>query len=283
MSSNTYFKNGALSGIITNSGKPLMPSTFCTEELDSMLKNGVSLKDSPTTTASLVRFPGSDTEYFLKRNNNKGFRFTCRYLFRKARVFHAAKVAEIFENLKIRTPKVYMAAEKKTGLYLHAGYILTEKINATPINKLLLNTEEKEAVMQTFLLWAAKTMTKLHRAGIVHGDLKLVNFYCDGDWKDPDNSFGIWDLDSVHIRKKAKPMEVDREISRIFFTMGYYFNELDDCDHKIKERCREFCALYHEVAPDLYQPSLDNIMFFIKKRLARWNKEISRKQNKGRR
>ena len=280
MSSNTHFKNGALSGIITNSGKQLIPSSFRAEELDSMLKNGVSLKDSPTTTASLVRFSGSDTEYFLKRNNNKGFCFTCRYLLRKARVFHAAKAAEIFEDLKIRTPKVYMAAEKKTGLYLHAGYILTEKINDTPIEKLLLNTEDKDAVMKTFLQWTAKTITKLHRAGIVHGDLKLINFYCDGDWKDPDNSFGIWDLDSVRIRKKAKPREVDREISRIFFTLGYHFNELDDCDNKIKERCREFCALYHEIAPDLYQPSVDNVMFFIKKRLERWNKESIRKQNK---
>ena len=124
MSSNERFKNGTLSGIITKSGKSSLPvSTFRSEDLDSMLKNGVSLKDSPTTTAALVRFPESDTEYFLKRNNNKGFRFTCRYLFRKARVFHAAEMAEVFENLKIRTPKAYMAAEKKTGLYLHAGYI----------------------------------------------------------------------------------------------------------------------------------------------------------------
>lgn len=281
MNRNTNFENGALSGIITNSGRALMPSIFSAEELDSMLKNGKSLKDSPTTTAALVHFPGSNTEYFLKRNNNKGFRFTCRYLFRKARVFHAAKVAEIFEELKIKTPKVYMAAEKKTGLYLHAGYILTEKINATSIDKILLNADDKDAAMKTFLLWAAKTITKLHRAGIVHGDLKLINFYCDGDWRNSENSFGIWDLDSVRVRKKAIPQEVDREISRIFFTMGYYFDELDDCDHKIKERCREFCALYHEIAPDLYQPSLDNIMFYINKRLARWNKEIIRKKNKG--
>lgn len=275
MSSNERFKNGALSGIITKSGKSLPVSTFRSEDLDSMLKNGVSLKDSPTTTAALVRFPGSDTEYFLKRNNNKGFRFTCRYLFRKARVFHAAEMAEVFENLKIRTPKAYMAAEKKTGLYLHAGYILTEKINATPIDKLLLNAEDKEAFLKMFLSWAAKTITTLHRAGIVHGDLKLINFYCDGDWKDPDNSFGIWDLDSVRIRKKAIPEEVDREISRIFFTLAYYFNELNDCD-KIKERCREFCALYHEVAPDLYPPSLDNVMCYIRKRLKRWNRQINK-------
>ena len=276
MSSNERFKNGALSGIITKSGKSSLPvSTFRSEDLDSMLKNGVSLKDSPTTTAALVRFPESDTEYFLKRNNNKGFRFTCRYLFRKARVFHAAEMAEVFENLKIRTPKAYMAAEKKTGLYLHAGYILTEKINATPIDKWLLNAEDKEAFLKTFLRWAAKTITTLHRAGIVHGDLKLINFYCDGDWKDPDNSFGIWDLDSVRIRKKAIPEEVDREISRIFFTLAYYFNELNDCD-KIKERCREFCALYHEVAPDLYPPSLDNVMCYIRKRLKRWNRQINK-------
>lgn len=280
MNRNTNFENGALSGIITNSGRALMPSIFSAEELDSMLKNGKSLKDSPTTTAALVHFPGSNTEYFLKRNNNKGFRFTCRYLFRKARVFHAAKVAEIFEELKIKTPKVYMAAEKKTGLYLHAGYILTEKINATPIDKILLNADDKDAAMKTFLLWAAKTITKLHRAGIVHGDLKLINFYCDGDWRNSENSFGIWDLDSVRVRKKAIPQEVDREISRIFFTIGCCFNELD-CVHKIKERCREFCALYHEIATDLYQPSLDNIMFYINKRLERWNKEIIRKKNKG--
>ena len=276
MSYNERFKNGALSGIITKSGKSSLPvSTFRSEDLDSMLKNGVSLKDSPTTTAALVRFPGSDTEYFLKRNNNKGFRFTCRYLFRKARVFHAAKMAEVFENLKIRTPKVYMAAEKKTGLYLHAGYILTEKINATSIDKILLNADDKDAAMKTFLLWAAKTITKLHRAGIVHGDLKLINFYCDGDWRNSENSFGIWDLDSVRIRKKAIPKDVDREISRIFFTLAYYFSELNDCD-KIKERCREFCALYHEVAPDLYPPSLDNVMCYIRKRLKRWNRQINK-------
>lgn len=268
------FQQGKLSGLITAQGKDLLPDSFTAEELNMMLKNGISLKDSPTTTAALVKLPGSGTTVFLKRNNNKGIRFTCRYLFRCARVFHAAKVANVFEKLNIRTPRVYMAAEHKSGLYLHAGYIMTEVIpDVKSIQLLLEKNENKEEILKYFLPWAAEKMTVLHRSGITHGDLKLVNAYCDGDWHEPEQSFGMWDLDSVKIRTTPRPLEVDREISRLFFSLGLIPDEQGKRWQNTEKDVRDFCKLYQTFAPEIYQPDPAGIMNFINKRIARLRKK----------
>lgn len=262
------FRNENLSGIITEHGKKCIPFDLTAEKLDQMMKNGISLKDSATTTAALSKIPDTNISVFLKRNNNKGLRFTLRYLFRYARVFHAAEAAEVFEKYNIKTPRVYMAAEKKKGLILQSGYIITETVeNVISVHHLLANNPEREKILAAFLPWAAKAMTTLHRAGVEHGDLKLVNFYCEGDWNDPDASFGIWDLDSVKTGKKVSPEKVNCEITRTFFSMWYFSRNLENGLDYIKEHCRSFCALYHQLAPELYKPDVALILQRIEERI----------------
>lgn len=262
------FRNQNLTGIITEQGKQFISSDMTADLLDRLMEQGLSLKDSPTTTAALITLPGSETSAFLKRNNNKGFRFTCRYLFRPARVFHAAKAAVVFEQYGIKTPRVFMAAEKKKGLLLQSGYIITETIqNVKSVHHMLWGSDQPREIVDCFLPWAAKTVAKLHQLGIEHGDLKLVNFYCCGDWHDPESSCGIWDLDSVKIGKRVEPEKVNREIARIFFSFIYFMGKYDDCLDYTKEKCKEFCSMYQQYAPELYPPDTAQIIEKFEKRM----------------
>lgn len=272
------FRNENLTGIITAHGKKCIPYDLTADKLDQMMKHGISLKDSATTTAALVNIPDTNISVFLKRNNNKGPRFTCRYLFRYARVFHAAEAADIFEKHNIKTPRVYMAAEKKKGLLLQSGYIITETVeNVKSVHHLLFDSDEKEKIFSVFLPWAARTVATLHQAGIEHGDLKLINFYCDGDWNDPGNSFGIWDLDSVITGKKVSPEKVNREIARMFFPLWFIFDKQSNTLDYIRKNCREFCAMYHQFAPELYMPDTENILQRIEKRICKLVKKSANK------
>lgn len=186
-------------------------------DFDHMLERSLILKDSPTTTAGIAAFTPDDAPVFLKRTNNKGLLFTLRYLFRAARPFRSACSAQIFKKLGIRTPEILAAGEKRTGLILRAGYLVTTSSDQVRgMEKVVLDTVDPLSVLDAFFVYAAQTMAVLHRANIIHGDLKLGNFYCEGTWSPAEAQYGIWDLDSVRIYPGVPPMEkVERELGRL--------------------------------------------------------------------
>lgn len=187
----------------------LMAEKFADDELraflaqiDRHLEQSVVLKDSPTTTAGLVTLRSSARSFFLKRTNNKGFRFTCRYLFRKARAFRAAKAALLLKDLGIATPEVVAVGEKRSGLILKSGYLVTTTADGIcGMEKIFKTTTEPYQILDPFLEYAGTVMAKLHNGHIVHGDLKLHNFYRIAST----GEFGIWDLDSVRKFNNTPP------------------------------------------------------------------------------
>jgi len=184
---------------------------------DAMLERSIILKDSPTTTAGLAAFSPDGRPVFLKRTNNKGLRFTVRYLFRPARSFRSARSATDFEALGLRTPAVIAAGEKRTGMILNAGYLVTASCDSIRgMEKILTETEDPPSVLDFFFHYAGPAMAKIHKAGLLHGDLKIGNFYCEGIWSPDEAKYGIWDLDSVRRYPKGVPQKkAERELGRL--------------------------------------------------------------------
>ncbi len=201
---------------ITEHGKDLIDPRDV-PKINAFFEHGVILKNSATTTAALAAFSPDGDPMFLKRCNNKGFRFTMRYLFRCARVFRAAYAAEMLEKAGVPTPKVLLAGEKRRGLLLKAGFLVTSSSSdIRAVAQLIRETGVPELCLEAFLAQAAEMTVRLHRNSIEHGDLKIVNFYHQG----PDMDFGIWDLDSVRFHKNGVPLSrVERELSRIIFSL----------------------------------------------------------------
>ncbi len=156
-------------------------------QFDQLLMQGKLYKNSKTSTAALV-----NPALFLKRTNNKGLSFTLRYLFRPARVFRAAYAAERFREIGIPTPEILAVGESRRGLILDKGYIaqraypgmfsMAEKIQAS---------SDPVTDIRNFFAEAGRMARHLHENSLVHGDLKLSNFYF------VDGVYGILDLDSV--------------------------------------------------------------------------------------
>ena len=187
--------------------------------IDSCFERGVLLKDSRSTTAALAAVSHKGTPVFLKRTNNKGLIFSLKYLFRYSRVFRAAVAAFRLEELGIRTPRVLLAGERRRGLILKAGYLATTTAPEThSVAWLLRETGAPEAVLESFLAYAAESTAKLHAGRIEHGDLKAINFYFTGQWG-PETEYGIWDLDSVRRHRSGVPAErIEKELARVVFS-----------------------------------------------------------------
>lgn len=187
--------------------------------IDSCFERGVLLKDTRSTTAALAAVSHKGTPVFLKRTNNKGLIFSLKYLFRCSRVFRAARAAFRLDELGIRTPRVLLAGERRRGLILKAGYLVTT--TAPEIHSvawLLRETGAPEAVLESFLAYAAESTARLHAGGLEHGDLKTINFYFTGQWG-PETEYGIWDLDSVRCHKSGVPLErIEKELARVVFS-----------------------------------------------------------------
>lgn len=161
------------------------------DRLDAVLEGASPLKNSRTTTAAVVPFPGCG-RVFLKRTNNKGLRFTLRYLFRRARAFRAAECSNALVRAGIETPAVLAVGEfRVAGFFLRAGYIVNEaKEDAENVHLLLARAAEPERMLARLIDRILPLLSRIHESGIVHGDFKLSNLYLTAG-----GQAGTWDLD----------------------------------------------------------------------------------------
>lgn len=191
---------------------------------DTIIEKSQMIKNSASTTAgiSATALINGD-KVFVKRTNNKSFKFTCRYLFRPARVFRAMLGASKLEQLGITTPKVLAVGEKRKFLKLHAGYIATEtSAGITGINTYIKTVNDPESFIRDFFVYAGRSLGIMHSAGVMHGDMKLCNFYIEPAAK---NRFGIWDLDGIrNYTDHLAPYLAERELSHVSGTVPFIEN-----------------------------------------------------------
>lgn len=234
------------------------------KNFETALRDGKILKNSRTTTAALVNHAGQNL--FLKRTNNKNWKFTVRYLLRSARAFRSARAAEKFRQIGIPTPPVVAAGERRSGLILKCGYLITgTEPGISGMSSVIMASADPVAEMSSFLKKAAAMMAKLHQNHVVHGDLKLCNFY-RGENGEP----GIWDLDSVRIYRNRVPQrEIEKELTRLVASCVDIFHWIPGAaEPEVDSLAEQFCREYGIHAA--FTPSGKKVAELVRALLKRW-------------
>lgn len=217
-------------------------------ELNTLIGGGKKLKDSKSTTAAICDVPGCGT-VFVKRTNNKGLRFTLRYLFRPARAFRAARAADRLFRAGINTPAVLAVGERRFCRILLGGYLINElKKEVTEAYHVLLNSSDPAACVSEVVEKAGRLLASVHLQNVIHRDFKLANIYFQKD-----GSCGVWDLDGARIYPSAVPqslMMVDlaRLVSSVFSVLEL---REDKYAPDLRELCGRLAKAYSSCSPSL--------------------------------
>jgi len=212
--------------------------------IDEMLGEGHIFKDSRTTTAGILEMK-SGARYFAKRENNKGVKFTLKYLFRRSRVYRAAYASSRLEELCIPTPRVLVVGSRRKSCKLLGGYLITETVdNALTSGNMCKMLNDDEKFFHEFLRSVCKYMTVLHNHGIVHGDMKMSNIFCVDS---PSGYyFGLWDLDGVIVNNgEATMLHRKAELARVISSYMRTSYEHLGISHDIDTTTKVFCDKYN--------------------------------------
>jgi len=176
------------------------------------LSSAQLVKDSRTTKAGFITLDNGE-KVFIKKYNNKGLKYTLKYLLRKSRAAKAFMNAWNFENLHIPTPAALGAVTFRPTGIIKNSYIIYKTISGvTDTLDFFRMTRTDENLLENFIRYISKYMSIIHNNGIIHGDLKLSNIYHIKD----SGTFGLWDLDGVKYFKGQAPFSARvEEIARV--------------------------------------------------------------------
>ena len=235
-------------------------------EVDAMIRNGVRLKSSVESSASVWTLPGGK-RVFVKHNGNRGLAFTVKYFFIPARVFRAALAAQRVEDAGILTPRVLAVGERRRAGILFAGYLITEAVSgACDLMSYVTRQPGAPAGMPVIIREAARIAAALHDHGFYHGDLKLINLYRTGE----DAPCGVWDLDSARLFPDGVPYVMAvHELGRILSSIVIFAERnpaFPDDFFNLNRIAKDLLDAY-SAASKTYKPQSSEV---IDDALARW-------------
>ncbi len=217
-------------------------------QLDRLIGSGKKLKDSKSTTAAICELPGCGT-VFVKRTNNKGLRFSLRYLFRPARAFRAARAADRLFHAGIETPAVLAVGERRFCRLLLGGYLVNErKQDVTEAYHVLLNSPDPESCVSEIMDKAGRLLALIHLQHVIHRDFKLANIYFRKD-----GSCGVWDLDGARIYPSSVPqslmmVDLSRLVASVFSVLKL---RGDQYEPEYRDVCGQLARAYSACSPSL--------------------------------
>lgn len=200
----------------------------CLEDPEKYLDVANIIKDSRSTKAGIATLPDG-TAVFIKRYNNKGLRYTLKYMFSSAKPFRTWKAAWHLEMHGIPTPRPLAATANRTAGVLTSAYLIAESVpgivSTIDFCKIMYESGKLQKIYANAV---ASMMSRMHDSGVYHGDTKLSNIFVSRN-SEGVYSFGFWDLDSVDIRTKPicenlRASELGRTISS-FIELGSKFGK----------------------------------------------------------
>jgi hypothetical protein len=200
----------------------------CLDNPEKYLDVSNIIKDSRSTKAGIATL-SDGTAVFIKRYNNKGLRYTLKYMFSSAKPFRTWKAAWHLEMNGIPTPRPLAATASRTAGVLTSAYLIAESVfGIIPTLDFCEIMYEDRNTQKGFATSVASMMSKMHDAGVYHGDTKLSNIFVS-EYPKGTFSFGFWDLDSVDIRSKPicenlRASELGRTVSS-FIELGVKFGK----------------------------------------------------------
>lgn len=191
-------------------------------DIDSIIENGNVQKRSKKSTAALCTVDG--VEFFAKhvRFTEKKFLFRLRYFVSPSRSYWTAVVADHLEREGLHTPKVLAAGDRRQMGLVSDSYIITEALKGTQTADNALKTQPNSLDL---LVRSGQLLRRLHDSGMAHGDIKLPNFYVQGD------DMGFWDLDSAMLFAHGTPLKwKTRDLGRLLSSFIYIVDNMAETD-----------------------------------------------------
>ena len=186
---------------------------------------------------------------FAKRTNNKGLKFTLRYLFRPARAFRAARAADRLFRAGIETPAVLAVGERRFCRILLGGYLVNElKRDVTEAYHVLLNAKDPKACVSEIMEKAGRLLASIHLQHVIHRDFKLANVYFRKD-----GTCGVWDLDGARIYPSSVPQSLMMvDLSRLTASVLSVLKLRGDrYEPDLREICGLLARAYSSCSPSL--------------------------------
>lgn len=193
-------------------------------DAELLLRSARPVKVSRSTTAGIVAAEG--VSYFVKRSNVPTLLDRVRRIGRLSRAQRNLLASERLAVLGIRVPKVLMALTTTLHGLPGPSYLVTEFLpRPMTVHEALPAMLERQPPEY----WARKMaalMELLHRGGIVHGDLKMVNFLAVASPEEADGfTLGLLDFDGTKlgtrpVSRRARRKELARAVSSCFLRLA---------------------------------------------------------------
>lgn len=173
--SNDLFRKGYRDGFryhCRNTPEMVLALEALLPDPDAAFATGRIIKNGTRTHGGEVVLNGKS--YYLKRYNDRGIWYRLRHLLKSSRAIRTWHIGWSFYDHRAPTPMPLVCLEERSSFLLRRSYILMELVEPAEILNQSwpsLTTQEKSSVLKTI----AEALSKMHKAGYVHGDLKWSN------------------------------------------------------------------------------------------------------------
>ena len=216
-------------------------------DAEPLLRSARPVKVSGSTTAGVAAVDG--VSYFVKRSNVPTLLDRVRRIGRLSRAKRNYLASERLAALGIRVPKVLMALTTTWHGLPGPSYLVTEFLERpmTVHHNFPAMLERKD--LEYWVRKMASLMALMHRDGICHGDLKMVNFLAVAAPEEADGfTLGLLDFDGTKLTgrplsRRARRKELARAVSSCFLRLV----KLESCTvPELGTLLRNWCDAYCE-------------------------------------
>ena len=132
--------------------------------------------------------------------------------FARGRAWTSWEVAQALRQADVRTPKpLYVFAQRRQGV-IRDSFFVAAAIHPHQTLRDLLRSDAPQDLMEQAVADLAKSIARMHRAGIFHRDLTTGNFLVDGD-----GLVHIVDLNRARQRPRLSPRQRLVDLARLSF------------------------------------------------------------------
>ncbi len=176
---------------------------------DRLFHEARILKPGSRTHAGVVEIAG--VKYLLKRYNCRGWLYRLGNAVRRSRALRAWLVNWYFLVRGIPVPVPLLCLEERRWRLLERSYVLMEFVeNALTLRERWTRLGENEK--RDFLEFCGNFLGRMHRMGMLHGDLKWDNILV-GEIPSPDN-LRLVDLDGSTTMKRFSHRRARKDFDR---------------------------------------------------------------------
>ncbi len=180
--------------------------------IESNLSGAEIVKDSRSVKAGICKF--ENMLIFVKRYNDRGVAHRIKYTIKKPRALNSIRIFSYLksQNIGFKIPR-HIVAICASGVKKKVSYLLQESVeNLLSTQDICRYALSSESAKVDFIRSLSMTLAQMHEAGVVHGDMKLSNFFFSG--KLDDYRCGVWDFDVARISRKMFLRTREKELAR---------------------------------------------------------------------